>query len=89
MTFTTCHKGFNSKLVRLKVFDFDFLKDLAEMFQFQTGSIKRVVEGENYDWRILGFNSKLVRLKVKRQIGKSVRLNSFNSKLVRLKEADN
>ena len=57
-------------------------------FQFQTGSIKSILD-EDEDFDILdGFNSKLVRLKVGKALIQAVWCQRFNSKLVRLKAED-
>ena len=54
-------------------------------FQFQTGSIKRVMIFRLPQVNGAGFNSKLVRLKVLSEHDKKIGSACFNSKLVRLK----
>ena len=81
-----CHsqESFNSKLVRLKE---ALLRENVVptlVFQFQTGSIKRVTSPRN-PAELHGFNSKLVRLKDSIQITDAIGVECFNSKLVRLK----
>ena len=60
--------GFNSKLVRLKVSYRLLHRCLAVLFQFQTGSIKRLLITQRSMVASRCFNSKLVRLKVKNLI---------------------
>ena len=77
---------FNSKLVRLKATNQRHTRPLHKMFQFQTGSIKRIRDyrSSHSEYR---FNSKLVRLEddTSRDLHP---LTGFNSKLVRLKAAE-
>ena len=54
-------RSFNSKLVRLKAAT-ELTQHWYAWFQFQTGSIKRVVETHHIYMHLTGFNSKLVRL---------------------------
>ena len=78
-------RGFNSKLVRLKVNRFGCGVHVGAMFQFQTGAIKRRFDAEKHP-RLVGFNSKLVRLKAASYLEMLAYCDkSFNSKLVRLK----
>ena len=55
-------EGFNSKLVRLKANHIGLREGGGEMFQFQTGSIKRSTAASSPP-PMSSFNSKLVRLK--------------------------
>ena len=57
-------RGFNSKLVRLKVRRLALLRRSGVMFQFQTGAIKSGSRGYPRSQPRIRFNSKLVRLKV-------------------------
>ena len=82
--------GFNSKLVRLKVYTARAAKAAFSMFQFQTGAIKREERQQIAIHEAASFNSKLVRLKVQDSRPNAfINLISFNSKLVRLKDARN
>ena len=80
-------RGFNSKLVRLKVKESYDLHQPLRLFQFQTGAIKRRTHRDVDHVGIRSFNSKLVRLKVSTALSLSAsRCFRFNSKLVRLKD---
>ena len=81
-------RGFNSKLVRLKVNEAAQLHRRTMRFQFQTGAIKSQTSKHLISEVYVGFNSKLVRLKVRSQFDLRMIIKCFNSKLVRLKGFD-
>ena len=58
-------KGFNSKLVRLEVSRDSAVTRFTIVFQFQTGSIRRISHFMVFLQSNISFNSKLVRLKVR------------------------
>ena len=76
---------FDSKLVRLKVAEWESMVHVVTQFRFQTGSIKRlpyILLPKDED---IGFDSKLVRLKDLAFHTPGNASKSFDSKLVRLK----
>ena len=82
----TCAR-FNSKLVRLEVdYTLSQLREFAREFQFQTGSIRRLMMKAIIVTNT-SFNSKLVRLEAKLKNLTWRRLSRFDSKLVRLEES--
>ena len=76
---------FNSKLVRLKGSTSSIVFRCTSLFQFQTGSIKRMGWMPAASAACQCFNSKLVRLKDQARTAVARRRRGFNSKLVRLK----
>ena len=79
-----CHRGFNSKLVRLKANINLAWQSFLPRFQFQTGAIKRLqLVSPVLQQQLFQFQTGAIKSS-HRQFG-SMRMPGFNSKLVRLK----